>query len=291
VEDMSMILVWGYKGYCDLLGYILEQCPQCRATGLFAVKQVGKKFTVYFIPTFSYSSKQYAECSTCHSMFEIPPEQKQRVAGTLKMAVCFIHLAHLVAAADGAISSAEIQAIYSLYRRQGADQDCLTFFSRLIREATRRSDYEKTFRVVNDLLTDLRNKLSLCDALLAVAVADGPINAKERAALVTIMQRLGLSEQTRNTFWRSKENIEDRHARAFAILGLPCNASPANIKDAYRRLAKQYHPDKVFGLGHAFAELADERFRSIKEAYETLANPTPTGDEGRAAGEAEATSA
>lgn len=286
-----MILVWGYKGYCDLLGYILEQCPQCRTTGLFAVKQVGKKFTVYFIPTFSYSSKQYAECSTCHSMFEIPPEQKQRVAGTLKMAVCFIHLAHLVAAADGAISSAEMDAMCSLYRRRGADQDCLTFLSRLITEATRRSDCEETFRVVNELLTDLRSKLSLCDALLAVAIADGPINAKERAALVTIMQRLGLSEQTRHTFWRSKENIEDKRARAFATLGLPCKASPADIKEAYRRLAKQYHPDKVSGLGHAFSELTHERFRSIKEAYDTLANPTSAGEEVRAAGEAEATSA
>jgi predicted nucleic acid-binding Zn ribbon protein len=78
-----MILVWGYKGYCDLLGYVIERCPQCNTTGPFSVKQLRKKFTVYFIPTFAYSCKQYAECFACHSTFEIAKEQKERIAGAL----------------------------------------------------------------------------------------------------------------------------------------------------------------------------------------------------------------
>lgn len=78
-----MILVWGHKGYCDLLGYVIERCPQCSTAGPFSVKQVRKKFTVYFVPTFSYGSKQYAECFACHSAFEIPKEQQQRIAGAL----------------------------------------------------------------------------------------------------------------------------------------------------------------------------------------------------------------
>lgn len=78
-----MILVWGHKGYCDLLGYVIERCPRCSTTGPFSIKQVRKKFTLYFVPTFSYGSKQYAECFACHSTFEIPKEQQQQIAGAL----------------------------------------------------------------------------------------------------------------------------------------------------------------------------------------------------------------
>ncbi len=54
----------------------------------------------------------------------------------------------------------------------------------------------------------------------------------------------------------------------YAILGLERGASDADIKRAYRRLARQYHPGINPG-DRAAAAL----FRSISEAYETLADP------------------
>src|SRR5512147_1407200 len=54
----------------------------------------------------------------------------------------------------------------------------------------------------------------------------------------------------------------------YAILGLKPNASAAEIKRAYRRLARKYHPD--INPGDRAAEL---RFRQIAEAYETLIDP------------------
>ena len=52
-------------------------------------------------------------------------------------------------------------------------------------------------------------------------------------------------------------------------LQVSATASGAEIKAAYRRLAKQYHPDKNFGV-----YAAEEKFKQIKEAYETLINPS-----------------
>ncbi|MFW6334535.1 MAG: J domain-containing protein, partial [Desulfosalsimonas sp.] len=37
-----------------------------------------------------------------------------------------------------------------------------------------------------------------------------------------------------------------------------------------RKLAQQYHPDKVSHLGKEFQELAARKFVEIQEAYETL---------------------
>lgn len=52
----------------------------------------------------------------------------------------------------------------------------------------------------------------------------------------------------------------------YKILGVPRGASKAEIKRAFRRLAKQYHPDLQKGNKKA----AEEKFKEISEAYEVL---------------------
>lgn len=54
----------------------------------------------------------------------------------------------------------------------------------------------------------------------------------------------------------------------YQILGVSKNASPEEIKRAYRKLAHQYHPDK--NKDHTDGE----RFKEINEAYQVLSNPS-----------------
>lgn len=56
----------------------------------------------------------------------------------------------------------------------------------------------------------------------------------------------------------------------YEILDVPAHADQAEIKAAYRKLANQYHPDKVAHLGREFQELAEQRFKEIQEAYRML---------------------
>ena len=48
----------------------------------------------------------------------------------------------------------------------------------------------------------------------------------------------------------------------FSILGVTSSASPDQIRSAYRRLAKEFHPDHFEG--------GSERFLEIQEAYSVL---------------------
>ena len=54
----------------------------------------------------------------------------------------------------------------------------------------------------------------------------------------------------------------------YDTLGVPRSASDADIKSAYRKLAKTYHPDKNQG-----DEKAADRFKEIGEAYAVLSDP------------------
>jgi molecular chaperone DnaJ len=54
----------------------------------------------------------------------------------------------------------------------------------------------------------------------------------------------------------------------YQILNLPRTASDDDIKQSYRRLAMQYHPDKNAG-----SKEAEEKFKQIIEAYDVLRDP------------------
>ena len=53
----------------------------------------------------------------------------------------------------------------------------------------------------------------------------------------------------------------------YEILGVKADASDAEIKSAYRKLARKFHPDVSKESG------AEEKFKSANEAYEALKDP------------------
>jgi molecular chaperone DnaJ len=54
----------------------------------------------------------------------------------------------------------------------------------------------------------------------------------------------------------------------YATLGISSDASPQDIKKAYRRMSKELHPDK-----HKGDKAREQKFKEINEAYETLSDP------------------
>ena len=56
----------------------------------------------------------------------------------------------------------------------------------------------------------------------------------------------------------------------YDILGVSKGASMEEVKRAYRELAAKYHPDKVSHLGDEFRTLAEQRFKEINKAYQTI---------------------
>ena len=64
--------------------------------------------------------------------------------------------------------------------------------------------------------------------------------------------------------------VKKKSDNAYKILEIETNASQDQIKSAYRRMAKKYHPDKLRGQDPAMIKGAEEKFREVQKAYETL---------------------
>lgn len=54
----------------------------------------------------------------------------------------------------------------------------------------------------------------------------------------------------------------------YEVLGISRNASAEDVKKAYRKLSRKYHPDAH--INSADAKIAEEKFKEIQEAYEQI---------------------
>ena len=58
----------------------------------------------------------------------------------------------------------------------------------------------------------------------------------------------------------------------YSLLGISSAATEAEIKSAYRKLAKQFHPDANPQVTDAVRRVTEEKFKEVQEAYYVLRN-------------------
>ena len=58
--------------------------------------------------------------------------------------------------------------------------------------------------------------------------------------------------------------------QAYKILEIEKSASNDEVKKAYRNMAKKYHPDRVVTDNEAIKKDAEEKFKKVQKAYETI---------------------
>ena len=110
-------------------------------------------------------------------------------------------------------------------------------------------------------------RLLLLQYLYGIAKADGQVHTKEVEVIRRIAMYLGISDKDRASI---EEHFYRLKADPYTVLEIAPQASDAEVKKAYRRLAVKFHPDKVGDLGEAHREAAREQFIAVQEAYEQI---------------------
>lgn len=116
-------------------------------------------------------------------------------------------------------------------------------------------------------MMDHPSRLQLMHFLFGIAKADGLVTSDEEREIQIMAGYLGINardyESIKAMFYNSSDN-------AYTVLEIGKGASVDEIKRAYRKMAKKYHPDRVIHLGKEHQKGAEEKFRQVQEAYEHL---------------------
>lgn len=81
-----------------------------------------------------------------------------------------------------------------------------------------------------------------------------------------------MAEEERRARLPRRNAVSDNRAfDPYVVLGIKRDASPEEIRAAYRREIVSYHPDKVAHLGDEFQEFAKTKAQEINRAYAALA--------------------
>ncbi len=160
---------------------------------------------------------------------------------------------------------------------------------------THLEEYAEFTRVLREYYRNRMTLMGFAYLLIRLSQADGMFSAKE-TLLRQIILSLGISQmeyasmhdsfgaygkQSGTHGYRWQSGYADHNGQTYGLnrtaeyarlLGVSPDASPQEIKSAYRKIVKEFHPDKVAskGMPKEYVEYANGRVKEANEAYEYL---------------------
>ena len=176
-------------------------------------------------------------------------------------------LASLVIKADGVVNQKELDYVRQYFvQAYGTERANATFrvFNDVIKK---RQISASNICTMLRARTRYESRLQILHFLFSIANADGHVSDNEVQEIDRISRHLGVQnpdfESIKAMFFKNPDS-------AYKILEIDRSATNAEIKTAYRMMAKKYHPDKLQHMDEAYQKGAEEKFRKVQEAYEQL---------------------
>ncbi len=188
--------------------------------------------------------------------------------------VAMISLAAKVAKADGQVTPAEVRSFDNFLKDNlGMGSDDRKVAAKIFNQAKDSPIPAEDFaRQIRELLGHQPNRLrDLISLLMNIAMADGRFDPAEERLIRSIASAMGLSSRDFDEAKAMFNPAADLNA-AYATLGILPESDDREVKSAYRRMAKEYHPDVVAnkGMGEDFQKFAAEKMRAVNNAYDQI---------------------
>jgi DnaJ like chaperone protein len=198
------------------------------------------------------------------------PTETRRIA----FATALIVLGAKLAKVDGVVTRDEIRAFKRVFQIDDGDVGDV---ARIYNQAKASAhDFEPYARQISALFgRDPFLLEELLTGLFEVARADGELNPAEVDFLRRVAAIFGFDlaafELIRGRFSATARNLSGSDD-AYAVLGLARSAADDEIKQTYRRLVREHHPDRLVakGLPPEFVDQANKTLAAINAAYDRI---------------------
>jgi DnaJ-domain-containing protein 1 len=199
------------------------------------------------------------------------------------MQIAYLYLAGWILRKNASDSKDKIQFIKSYFIREFGE-----FHSENQAELVNAMKLNTNIRSVSNwilhYLKDGSERTKIIDFLFEIAKVDGQIIDREFVAIVRLAELIGVrasyiekklkefNDQKFRTYNESRifDRAGERRTKALLVLQLAEGFTENQLKRAYRKMAKRYHPDAQKSQGVEDKRMNNEKFLQIQEAYEYL---------------------
>jgi len=177
-------------------------------------------------------------------------------------------LSAVVIKADGKVDPKELEFVRAAFVKMfGKDKANQSFkiFNSVVKQEIKTKDICEQIRHA----TTHAMRLQLVHFLFQIGEADGHLHQTELASIRTIASYLYVRSgdfESIHSMFAKKATKKDY----YTILEIQETASDDEVKKAYRKMAKKYHPDKLLDMGLDVKKAAEEKFLKVQEAYERI---------------------
>ena len=114
---------------------------------------------------------------------------------------------------------------------------------------------------------DHPSRIELIHILFGLAFADKHIDESEIKAIRTIAGYLNINQKDYESI---KAMFIKDNSFAYKILEIDPSCNNDELKKGYRKMANKYHPDKISHLGDDLQRIAEDKFKAVNNAYQTI---------------------
>jgi DnaJ like chaperone protein len=186
---------------------------------------------------------------------------------TAALQLNLLALAATVIKADGTVKQQELQFVRNFFITNYGTQMASTIFEKFNEEVKKERQNIPELTQIFNQRAPYETRLQILHFLFGVANADGSISKTELSKVEQIAAALGIRPSDMESIKAMFIKATDR---PYKILEISSSATDADVKKAYRTMAKKYHPDKLQSKDPALIKGAQEKFLKVQEAYEAI---------------------
>lgn len=186
---------------------------------------------------------------------------------TAALQLNLLALAATVIKADGTVKQQELQFVRNFFITNYGTQMASTIFEKFNEEVKKERQNIPELTQIFNQRAPYETRLQILHFLFGVANADGSISQTELSKVEQIAAALGIRPSDMESIKAMFVKATDS---AYKILEISSSATDAEVKKAYRTMAKKYHPDKLQSKDPALIRGAQEKFQKVQEAYEAI---------------------